>query len=288
MIPGIEKDKHGFPCLDVQVAGHRARIYQHGAHLTDYGPIDGDPVIFLSQRAQFQTGKAIRGGIPIICPWFGNHPSDANAPAHGLVRARAWDWSGHTATTDQVTVVLTTRIENDPHFDGTLDLALSFIISHRLELSLSVRNSGIQPARCEMAFHPYFHVGDVRKIQISGLQKKTYLDKEQDFARCQEKAEAVTITGPTDRVYLDAVQNCTIEDPVLRRKIEITKKGSNSTIVWNPWKEKSRAFEDFGDDEWPGMVCVEQANAADDAIVLAPGQQHVMGAQYTAGPLTDE
>jgi len=285
MIPGIEKDEHGFPCLNVTVAGYRSRIYQHGAHLTHYGPIEGDPLIFLSEEARFQEGQAIRGGIPIICPWFGDHPTDAEAPAHGLVRARPWEWAGHTATTDQVTVVLTTRIENDPHYDGTLDLALTYTISKQLDLNLSVVNSGDHPVRCETAFHPYFHVGDVRQIKITGLQGATYLDKEQNFARCHEAAGAITIDGPTDRIYLDAIKTCTIEDPELRRKIVVTKKGSNSTIVWNPWVEKSRAFKDFGDDEWPGMVCVEQANAADNALILPPGQQHVMGASYSVEPM---
>jgi glucose-6-phosphate 1-epimerase len=34
---------------------------------------------------------------------------------------------------------------------------------------------------------------------------------------------------------------------------------------------------DFGDDEWPGMVCVEPANAAEDAVTVAPGTVHSMG-----------
>jgi glucose-6-phosphate 1-epimerase len=31
---------------------------------------------------------------------------------------------------------------------------------------------------------------------------------------------------------------------------------------------------DFGDDEWTGMVCVETANALEDAVSLAPGESH--------------
>jgi D-hexose-6-phosphate mutarotase len=37
---------------------------------------------------------------------------------------------------------------------------------------------------------------------------------------------------------------------------------------------------DFGPNGYLGMVCVETANAADDAIVLAPGETHRMIAQY--------
>jgi glucose-6-phosphate 1-epimerase len=41
---------------------------------------------------------------------------------------------------------------------------------------------------------------------------------------------------------------------------------------------------DFGDDEWTGMVCVETANAGDDAVTLAPGASHAMTATIEVRP----
>ena len=35
---------------------------------------------------------------------------------------------------------------------------------------------------------------------------------------------------------------------------------------------------DFGDDEWPEMLCVETANAADNAVAVAPNHTHTMQA----------
>jgi glucose-6-phosphate 1-epimerase len=35
---------------------------------------------------------------------------------------------------------------------------------------------------------------------------------------------------------------------------------------------------DFGDDEWPRMLCVETANVGEQAPTLAPGGTHVMTA----------
>jgi glucose-6-phosphate 1-epimerase len=35
---------------------------------------------------------------------------------------------------------------------------------------------------------------------------------------------------------------------------------------------------DFGDDEWPGMICIETANAAENAITLPPHASHSMTA----------
>jgi glucose-6-phosphate 1-epimerase len=69
-----------------------------------------------------------------------------------------------------------------------------------------------------------------------------------------------------------------VDDPVLDRRLVIEKRGSATTVVWNPWHEKAAAMADLGGEVWPWMLCVETANAADDAVRLAPGQRHRMTA----------
>jgi glucose-6-phosphate 1-epimerase len=39
---------------------------------------------------------------------------------------------------------------------------------------------------------------------------------------------------------------------------------------------------DFGDDEWPQMVCVETCNVFDHAVTLNPGATHTITARITA------
>jgi glucose-6-phosphate 1-epimerase len=63
----------------------------------------------------------------------------------------------------------------------------------------------------------------------------------------------------------------------------VSKRGSASTVVWNPWTAKAKAMADFGDDEWPGMLCIETANAADNVVTLAPGARHTMRATVAVG-----
>jgi glucose-6-phosphate 1-epimerase len=70
----------------------------------------------------------------------------------------------------------------------------------------------------------------------------------------------------------------TIEDPGWERRVVISKTGSATTVLWNPWVAKARAMPDFGDDEWPRMLCVETANAGEQALTLAPGATHAMTA----------
>ena len=104
------------------------------------------------------------------------------------------------------------------------------------------------------------------------------MDKTAGMARRPGASEPITIAAETDRVYLGAKGTVTIEDPGWRRRVVVGKSGSSTTVVWNPWVAKAKAMPDFGDEEWPGMVCVETANAMDDAVTLAPGATHVMTA----------
>jgi glucose-6-phosphate 1-epimerase len=49
------------------------------------------------------------------------------------------------------------------------------------------------------------------------------------------------------------------------------KSGSASTVVWNPWVDKSKAMADFGDTEYKEMICVESGNVGPSKTTLAPG-----------------
>jgi D-hexose-6-phosphate mutarotase len=98
------------------------------------------------------------------------------------------------------------------------------------------------------------------------------------MARKPGESEPIAISAETDRVYTGATETVTVEDPGWRRRVVVGKRGSATTVVWNPWAAKAKAMPDFGDDEWTGMVCVETANALDDAIHLASGGSHAMTA----------
>jgi glucose-6-phosphate 1-epimerase len=42
---------------------------------------------------------------------------------------------------------------------------------------------------------------------------------------------------------------------------------------------------DLGDDQWPAMLCVETANAMDDAVRLGPLERHAMGVVIRSAPI---
>src|SRR5437868_2958881 len=84
-----------------------AEVYKNGATVTRYDQ-GGRQLLFCSRTSKYAPGKAIRGGIPVIFPWFGPHPTDPNLPQHGLVRAAEWTiTSAHELPNGEASVSLT-------------------------------------------------------------------------------------------------------------------------------------------------------------------------------------
>lgn len=79
---------HGeLPLLEILTPWSTAEIYLHGAHVTRFQKQAEPPLLFLSQASRFQAGQPIRGGVPIIFPWFG---ARVGAGQHGFARNRTW------------------------------------------------------------------------------------------------------------------------------------------------------------------------------------------------------
>lgn len=274
-IPGLLRFEAGGGDLTRAVATHPAaagELYLHGAHVTAWQPRGAEPVLFMSEASSFERGEPIRGGVPICFPWFGPKADDADAPSHGLARLRTWQLTGADADDAGVTLELAAIIEP---FRATYRVAFG----ETLTMTLRVQNAGDEPARFEEALHTYLRVGDVKQVEVRGLEGARYLDKAEGGRHTRQGDEPIRFTGETDRVYLDTRAECAVRDPALGRTIHVTKEGSDATVVWNPWVAKSAAMPDFGDDEWPNMVCVEAANVADCGVTLSPGAAHEMVAR---------
>jgi D-hexose-6-phosphate mutarotase len=273
----------GLVCLRVATPLASAELFLHGAHLTRFQPEGTAPVLFLSSASHFTPNKPIRGGVPVIFPWFGGRAGHSEAPAHGFARTLPWQIEA-LSSADWHTVSVVLRLEAS---DATRALwPHDFVLRHRvnigsqLEMILEVENTSSAPFQFEEALHTYLAVSDVRTIALTGLADTAYLDKVDGAQRKQQDSAPVRIVGETDRVYLNTRAACQFEDPGDRRRIIVTKTGSDTTVLWNPWIAKAKAMADFGDDEWPGMVCIETANAADNAITLAPAATHRMTATF--------
>jgi D-hexose-6-phosphate mutarotase len=169
--------------------------------------------------------------------------------------------------------------ETRAHWGHAFRLELAVRFAAELGLRLTVSNCGSEAFQCETAFHPYFVVGDIREVGVRGLSGVTYVSKTEGMARRVDEDEVVRFSAETDRVYCGTEGACVIEESG-RASVVLEKRGSRTTVVWNPWIAKAAAMADFGDSEWPRMVCVEQANAGDDALEVAAGESVEMSAVY--------
>ena len=274
----LESGRGGLQRLVLDGAGGEVHVYTHGANVTHFQPQGERPVLWLSAHSAFESGtpgKPIRGGVPICFPWFGPKP---DSPIHGVARLLEWRIAAVEVVGSGLRAVLTLGA-NDytrAHFAGAFDLQLAVTADRTLGLELRVRNTGVEAFRFEEALHTYFAVGDVRRVTLSGLEGATYVDKTDGGARKTVGNEPLAFSAETDRVFPGVEGSITIHDPEWQRRVLVGRSGSRTAVAWNPWIAKAKAMPDFGDDEWTGMVCVESANALDDAVTLAPGAQHTL------------
>jgi glucose-6-phosphate 1-epimerase len=278
----VRVDESGsLPRLLVSSARGTGVVYFQGAHVASWQPpTERTPVLWTSERSLFEPGKPIRGGVPICFPWFGPNAGDPSAPMHGFARIRPWALvAADEAEDGTVTVELAlTGRELSPAWPHAFRVTHRVRFGTSLRMDLVVHNPGPEAFTFEEALHSYFAVADVRHVAVGGLEGVEFVDKTDRFARKRQGAEPMRIAGETDRVYLDTRAACVIEDPDGRRRITVAKQNSDATVVWNPWVAKAKAMPDFGDEEWPAMLCVETCNVAGHARTLAPGESHVMTA----------
>lgn len=269
----------GLEALLLRGGGCEALVYLHGAHVASFRTPDRGELLWVSERAIYAAGKAIRGGIPICFPWFGAHASRRELPAHGFARTRAFRFEGSEPSGDGVVALLSLGDDAEtralfPHaFAARLRVSVG-VGGQRLGLAFEVENTDEASFDYELALHTYLSVGDVRRARVHGLTGASYDDQLSGARGAVEGEAALGFGAETDRVYASSAR-VTVEDPVLSRRIVVDKRGSDTTVVWNPWVDKAKRMADFGDDEWPRMLCIEAANTAKARVSLAAGARHV-------------
>ena len=219
--------------------------------------------------------------MPIIFPWFGARSDGKPGPAHGFARNSEWVIEGTNLRNDgRVEIKLALAPDDAARGLGYAGFRLRFrvTIGFDLEMELEVRNDAKAPLAYEEALHTYLAIADIRQVSVSGLEGTAYIDKTDGFKRKKLDNEPLRITKETDQVHLSTKRTCVVNDPVWNRRIIVEKSGSHSTVIWNPWIEKPKGMSDMAPDDWKRMICVETANAADNAVALAAGASHKLTA----------
>lgn len=276
----IEAGSGGLPRLVFERDKIFAEIYLNGAHLTAFENRARKLSMFWMDAAAPVAGRAIKGGVPLVFPWFGPLRDRADFPRHGFARNISWSAAGEFRSGEAFGIALE-AVDSDltrvvwPHafmarFEAAVeDLAIS--------ISFSIRNTDKAPFKFENALHSYFSIGDVRAISIEGLDGAEYIDK-MDGASRKRQSGAVRLPKETDSVFVGTTSACRILEAG-RAAIRIEKSGSNETVVWNPGPKKNDPAAIA-----PPFVCVEPANCMDHGVTLAPGESHTLRAKFAFEP----
>ncbi|MFT3761418.1 MAG: D-hexose-6-phosphate mutarotase [Pseudoxanthomonas sp.] len=224
----------GIPCVRLRNEGATALVALHGAQVLSWIPADGRERLFLGERAKFAEGSAIRGGVPVIFPQFGERGALVK---HGFARTLAWrcvDAQGEAAF----------ELRNDAY-------------------------TAQWPHAFTAALHTYLHVDDLAGAALEGLQGCDYEDSAAGGVLRREDGWEVRFESEVDRIYNDVVAPLLLRDGM--RELAIEQDGFPDVVVWNPGEHLAARIGDLAPGEYRQFVCVE-AGAVLQPEVLAPGE----------------
>jgi glucose-6-phosphate 1-epimerase len=267
----------GLTIAEITTPMGTAKVALHGAHVLSFIPTGQRDILWCSSKSWYEPGKPIRGGIPVCWPWFGGCNWNSELPSHGFARISAWEVV-ETGELENDGAFITLQLVDSPETRAMWDYAfkarIRVEVAEKLTVSLIIDNTGDKEFCFSAALHNYFAISNITDITILGLEKTRFVDTLDDQIKSQY--HSIKIAKEFDNVYFDTDATCIIDDPGYDRKIRIAKRGSNSTVIWNPWDAKATRMPDYGDNEYPQMVCIETTNAENDVRSVKPGKSHTL------------
>ena len=266
--PSVKQSDFGeLPILTVNHKTCTAAISLQGAHLLFWQPsTEASPVIWLSEKTFFKKGTAIRGGVPICWPWFGQ----LGNPSHGFARIVEWTLDSCQEDANGVDIILslTNNPQTESYFSKPFKVWLTIHVGNSCEITLSCQGD----FEVTSALHTYFGISDIDNVIVKGLG-----DTYQDRLSVENKPTIngqLTFNQEVDRIYTHAENTITIDDTC--RTIQLTNINASDVVTWNPWTDKAKAMADFDDQEYKKMVCVESA-CINQTLKLSPTQKMSYG-----------
>lgn len=284
-------------CWQLQTEQASVLIAEQGAQVLEFQLKNQQPIVWLSEQAQYQKGQPVRGGIPLCWPWFGDlkrnpitvqsmHQQADLAPFHGAARNLDWQLDEISHTTDQpsLTLLLSEPVIADwPH---PVSVRCTFSLKQdRLTLTLSTHNHSNKTLHLSQALHTYLAISDIQRVQVEGLAGCRYIETLENWQERQQEG-LLSFQGETDRIYQDVPPVIRLLDFGWQRQLCLKAERSKSAVVWNPWANKARRLSQFAEHAWQHMLCIETANVWDDCIQLPAGQQAQLTLSLWSEPLS--
>ncbi|XP_057982999.1 putative glucose-6-phosphate 1-epimerase [Malania oleifera] len=296
MPPNIVHDAKGLPRIILtEPTGSSAEVLLYGGQVVSWKNERREELLFMSSKATWKQPKTIRGGIPVCFPQLGNFGS---LEQHGFARNRMWSLDSCPSplppanSQSSVDLILKPTEEDLKIWPHSFELRLRVSLgAGKLTLIPRVRNTDKKTFSFMFSLHNHFSLSDVSEVRVEGLETLDYLDNLMQRERYTEQADAITLDGEIDRLYLSTPSKIAIIDHEKKRTFVLRKEGMPDAVVWNPWDKKAKALPDLGDEDYKTMLCVDSA-ALETPIVLKPfeewkGRQELstVSSSYCSGQL---
>lgn len=268
----IEKIQLGhYQALRIHIADKILDYIPERAQIIRYASINKPDILWGNPEAIYQPEQAIRSGIPLCWPWFGqltSNPTDVqkmhnptySAASHGF--ARCVQWKNHTIETLEQEIIITNSLHTSPlitpQWPHEAELKITIRFNKNLHIQLQINNYTHHNLAITQALHSYFLVSDIRHIHIHGLQGLSYLEQDNHgHNQINLQKDPPTLTTQTDRIYTNTPKELSIEDPTWQRKIIIQAPLSHSAVLWTPWQQQAQTLNQFPASLWNQIVCLE-------------------------------
>ncbi|CAI9094244.1 OLC1v1029947C3 [Oldenlandia corymbosa var. corymbosa] len=229
----VTKDSNGVQQVLLRnPRGASVKVSLFGGQVVSWKKENGEELLFTSSKANFKPPMAVRGGIPICFPQFGNR---GILEQHGFARNRMWiidenppPLHPNDSKGKSFVDLLFTPSEEDlkrwnHSFEFRLRVALDF--DGYLTMISRVRNINCKPFSFSIAYHTYFSISDISEVRVEGLETLDYLDNLQQKERFTEQGDALTFESEIDRVYLSSEDVIAVLDHEKKQTFVIRKEG---------------------------------------------------------------
>ncbi|XP_065878823.1 putative glucose-6-phosphate 1-epimerase [Euphorbia lathyris] len=292
----VVHDADGLPRIILtDPSGSSAEVLLYGGQVVSWKNERREELLFMSSKAVWKRPKAIRGGIPVCFPQFGNLGS---LEQHGFARNRLWSLDNDPSplptanNQSSVDLILKSTEEDLKTWPRSFELRLRICLcSGKLTLTPRVRNTDTKAFSFTFALCNYLSVSDISEVRVEGLETLDYFDNLIGRERFTEQADAITFDAEINRVYLSTPTKIAIIDHEKKRTFVLRKNGMSDAVVWNPWDKKAKAIQDLGDEDYKTMLRVDSA-AIETPVILKPfeewrGHQEIstVSSSYCSGQL---
>lgn len=276
-------DPAGDPCRRVVATaadGARLEMTPHGGQVAAWTPSRGGPSrLWTSPLARCGPGAAVRGGVPVVFPQFaGRGP----LPKHGIARDRTWRLAPQRARTAAARLVAV--LEDDAATRRTWPHAFRLTVvaqalGDRLDVSLTVQNTGTRPWSFTAALHAYLATGDAATTRVLGLGGLPAEDNAAGGAPVVLPPDPLSALGPRDVAVPGVTAPVVLDDPAYGR-LTVEADGFTDRVLWNPGP--AHGLDDVPPHGAAGFVCVEPAVLA--PVGLGPGEEWTGALRLHAEP----